>query len=96
MNYSHVGFVAGINDDHRIILLGGNQGDAVTLSPNSSKLVKSYRYPIGFTPDYNLPKIILKEEVWMFHQRDNNHFYEQIYFIHKHDNIRLYIHAILC
>ena len=32
----------------------------------------------------------------MFHQRDNNHFYEQIYFIHKHDNIRLYIHAILC
>ena len=56
MNYSHVGFVAGINDDHRIILLGGNQGDAVTLSPNSSKLVKSYRYPIGLTPDYNLPK----------------------------------------
>lgn len=59
MNYSHVGFVAGINKDGRIILLGGNQSDAVNLSPNPSSLVITYRYPIGYEviqdiPEYNL------------------------------------------
>jgi len=57
MNYSHVGFVAGMNKDGRIILLGGNQGKpgAVNLSPNSENSVLSYRYPAGYKPNYNLP-----------------------------------------
>jgi len=57
----HVGFVAGINADGRLVVLGGNQGPA----PNgvnygtksaSSVLPHGYRYPIGYTPNYNLPK----------------------------------------
>ena len=60
MKYSHVGFVAGLNSDGRLILLGGNQGDAVNLSPNAMSQVKGYRYPTGLTPNYNLPKFNLK------------------------------------
>jgi uncharacterized protein (TIGR02594 family) len=50
MNYSHVGFVAGTNKDGRIILLGGNQRDAVNLSPNGQSAVIKYVYPSGHTP----------------------------------------------
>lgn len=60
MNYSHVGFVAGTNSDGRVVLLGGNQGDAVNLSPNSTGAVLQYRYPNGYTPTYVLPKYKLK------------------------------------
>lgn len=60
MKYSHVGFVAGQNSDGRIILLGGNQGDAVNLSPNGISQVKGYRYPSGYTPNYNLPQYNIK------------------------------------
>ncbi|MBF00215.1 TIGR02594 family protein [Flavobacterium coralii] len=61
MNYSHVGFVAGYNSDGRIILLGGNQGDAVNLSPNLKTAVLQYRYPEGYTPNYTLPSYNLKD-----------------------------------
>ena len=60
MDYSHVGIVVGINNDGRVILLGGNQGDAVNLSPNSKSAVFRYVYPSGYTsttlalPQYNL------------------------------------------
>ena len=60
MDYSHVGFVAGTNKDGRIILLGGNQGNAVNLSPNSKSAVERYVYPSGTNtsslalPQYNL------------------------------------------
>ncbi len=60
MQYSHVGFVAGMNSDGRIILLGGNQADAVNLSPNSISQVESYRYPINYEPIYELPTYDLK------------------------------------
>lgn len=50
MNYSHVGFVVGINKDGRIILLGGNQGNAVNLSPNGQSSVIKYVYPKGYNP----------------------------------------------
>jgi uncharacterized protein (TIGR02594 family) len=43
MNYSHVGFVAGQNSDGRIVLLGGNQADAVNYSPNAVSAVLQYR-----------------------------------------------------
>lgn len=60
MTYSHVGFVAGINSDGRIVLLGGNQGDAVNLSPNQTTQVEAYVYPNDFEPNYDLPKYNLK------------------------------------
>lgn len=45
----HVGFYAGMNDDNRIRLLGGNQGPegrgAVNISNQSKDLVLSYRWP---------------------------------------------------
>ena len=55
MNYSHVGIVVGKNNDGRIILLGGNQHDAVNLSPNPGNLVVKYVYP----KDYNPTKLSL-------------------------------------
>ncbi|MFY1048249.1 TIGR02594 family protein, partial [Chryseobacterium sp. GP-SGM7] len=61
MNYSHVGFVVGDNKDGRIILLGGNQGDAVNLSPNYKSSVIKYVYPSGKTPSsLRLPQYNLK------------------------------------
>jgi uncharacterized protein (TIGR02594 family) len=61
-NFSHVGFVAGINSDGRLIILGGNQTDAsvVNLNPVSRSLVIHYRLPAGYNPNYNLPKYNLK------------------------------------
>ena len=57
MKYSHVGFVAGINKDGRIILLGGNQGrpGSVNYSPNSLNDVLMFVYPSGYIPNYTLP-----------------------------------------
>jgi uncharacterized protein (TIGR02594 family) len=56
-NFSHVGFVAGVNSAGRIILLGGNQGQpgAVTLSPINPNSIIQYVYPSGFSPNYSLP-----------------------------------------
>lgn len=48
MNYSHVGIVVGINQDSRVIILGGNQGNAVNLSPNGQSSVIKYVYPNGY------------------------------------------------
>jgi uncharacterized protein (TIGR02594 family) len=67
----HVGFVAGRNADGRLVILGGNQGPA----PNgvnygtrsaSSVLEHGYRFPIGFTPNYNLPKYNITGHVITF------------------------------
>lgn len=61
MNYSHVGIVVGVNNDGRVILLGGNQGNAVNLSPNGQSSVVKYVYPSGHTPSTSeLPKYNLK------------------------------------
>ena len=56
MNFSHVGFVVGVNKDGRIIILGGNQGTpgSVNLTPVARSAVISYRYPNGFIPSYQL------------------------------------------
>jgi len=61
MNYSHVGIVVGTNKDGRIILLGGNQGNAVNLSPNGTSSVIRYVYPNGRTPtSLTMPQYNLK------------------------------------
>lgn len=61
MNYSHVVIVVGTNNDGRIILLGGNQGNAVNLSPNGKSAVIRYVYPNGYTPtSLTMPQYNLK------------------------------------
>ena len=67
----HVGFVAGINADGRLVILGGNQGPAPNevnygTRSTSSVLKHGYRYPVGYTPNYNLPKYNIQGHVITF------------------------------
>ena len=43
----HVGFVVGRDAVGRVMVLGGNQGDAVTISPFETARVLGYRWPAG-------------------------------------------------
>lgn len=43
----HVGFVAGRDEQGRLLVLGGNQGDAVNIRPFDSVRVIGYRWPAG-------------------------------------------------
>lgn len=43
----HVGFVAGVDHMGRLLVLGGNQGDAVSVAPFSRERVLGYRWPEG-------------------------------------------------
>lgn len=47
----HVGFLTGKDQYGNIMLLGGNQGDAVNIKPFLSSRVLSYRWPSGFNLD---------------------------------------------
>lgn len=46
----HVGFVAGRDQYGNLLVLGGNQGDAVNIKPFSVDRVTAYRWPAGFDP----------------------------------------------
>lgn len=41
----HVGFVVGVDEQNRLMVLGGNQGDAVTVAPFDRYRVIGYRWP---------------------------------------------------
>ena len=41
----HVGFVVGVDERGRLMVLGGNQGNAVTVAPFDGTRVLGYRYP---------------------------------------------------
>lgn len=43
----HVGFVAGVDDMGRLLVLGGNQGNAVSVAPFARERVLGYRWPQG-------------------------------------------------
>ncbi len=43
----HVGFVVGRDTAGRLLVLGGNQGDAVTVSAFDTRRVLAYRWPAG-------------------------------------------------
>jgi uncharacterized protein (TIGR02594 family) len=45
----HVGFVVGRDGHGRLLVLGGNQGDAVTVVPFDVDRVLGYRWPSGVT-----------------------------------------------
>lgn len=41
----HVGFVVGLDQSDRLMILGGNQGDAVNIKPFDRSRVVSFRWP---------------------------------------------------
>lgn len=41
----HVGFVAGTDENNRLMVLGGNQGDKVSVAPFDRTRVVGYRWP---------------------------------------------------
>ncbi|MEG1121692.1 MAG: hypothetical protein RR184_14035 [Citrobacter sp.] len=67
MNYSHVGFVCGINPDGRLLILGGNQGggrvgtaNCISIRANSASSIKFLMKPKGYIvrpEDYELKVI---------------------------------------
>lgn len=67
MNYSHVGFVCGINPDGRLLILGGNQGggrvgtaNCISIRANSASSIKYLMKPKGYNVrpvDYELKVI---------------------------------------
>lgn len=58
----HVGFVVGKDADGRLLVLGGNQGDAVSIKAFPLDRVSGYRWPAG-VPLSPLPLIVGKAEV---------------------------------
>lgn len=55
----HVGFVAGMTKDGNVVVLGGNQNDAVTYQVYPISVLK-FNFPKGFTPQYKLPILEIK------------------------------------
>ncbi len=54
----HVGFVVGEDERGRLMVLGGNQANAVNVQPFDRSRVLGYRWPNGpDAPDYDLPLI---------------------------------------
>lgn len=55
----HVGLVVGTDARNRLMVLGGNQGDAVSIAPFDRARVLAYRWPSGATdPQLYLPQLI--------------------------------------
>lgn len=54
----HVGIIVGKDDKGRLMVLGGNQGNQVSIMPFDRERVHAYRYPsVQDAPDYELPLI---------------------------------------
>lgn len=56
----HVGFVVGSDRCGNLMVLGGNQGDAVSIKPFPRERVVGYRWPCEpscVPPDYSLPVV---------------------------------------
>lgn len=55
----HVGFVAGRDASGNLMILGGNQGDMVSVKPFSGARVLGFYWPLNVTdlPDHALPRL---------------------------------------
>jgi uncharacterized protein (TIGR02594 family) len=54
----HVGFVVGVDERRRLMVLGGNQGNTVSIAPFHRYRVLGYRWPeVGEVPSGVLPLI---------------------------------------
>ena len=52
----HVGFVVGKTENGNLLVLGGNQSDAVNVKAFSTERVTGYRWPVGYKkPEVALP-----------------------------------------
>ena len=49
----HVGFVVGKDNAGRLLVLGGNQGNQISIAPFDRSRVLGYRVPTGFIGDLN-------------------------------------------
>lgn len=58
----HVGFVVGKDADGRLLVLGGNQGDAVSIKAFPVDRVSGYRWPAG-VPLSSAPLVVGSAEV---------------------------------
>jgi len=56
----HVGFVVGKDSLGRIMVLGGNQDNAVSIKPFDKSRVAGYRLPVGYTSNTKLPLLVTK------------------------------------
>jgi uncharacterized protein (TIGR02594 family) len=54
----HVGFVVGLDNRGRLMVLGGNQSDAVSIIPFDKSRVAGYRLPVGYSHEAKLPIIV--------------------------------------
>ena len=53
----HVGFLVGRDERGRLMILGGNQANAVTIAPFDPERVLGYRWPWSVEPDGRLPLV---------------------------------------
>lgn len=54
----HVGLVVGVDQNGRLLVLGGNQGNAVRIDPFDTDRVVAYVVPLNsWLPDVELPRI---------------------------------------
>ena len=54
----HVGFVVGKDSLGRVMVLGGNQGNAVSIKPFDKSRVAGYRLPVGYESAKELPLMV--------------------------------------
>lgn len=54
----HVGFVVGKDSLGRIMVLGGNQGNVVSIKPFDKSRVAGYRLPVGYESTKELPLMV--------------------------------------
>lgn len=52
---NHVGFYMGEDAQGRILILGGNQGNAVTIAPQRKENLIGYRWPAGYPTGVKVP-----------------------------------------
>lgn len=55
----HVGFVVGTDEQYRLMVLGGNQGNAVSIAPFDRVRVLGYRWPIAVKEPSHTAKLPL-------------------------------------
>ena len=57
----HVGFVAGRNQRGQLLVLGGNQNDAVSIAPFAEDRIVGYRWPTGapLPPVFAMPVLAI-------------------------------------
>lgn len=59
----HVGFVVGMDEKGRLLVLGGNQGNKVSIAPFDMARVAGYRMPVGDQFTYEKLPVLSNNEI---------------------------------